>query len=277
MLDTEAPASPEESYELARISDRFLAFLCDLWLFVGGYSLTLIFVARQGPQLPAQFPLICLLSWAALFFLYHAYFAAHERQTLGKRLLGIRVYTAQGAPLSFRQGLLRAIGYGLSSLFFNLGFIWAFFRSDRAGWHDLLAGTRVVECRPKGPWARRLMTVASWGLAVFLILLWAWPALIAPNVARMRWIANARSGLNALANLEEKHRQQTGTYTSDLMALARVYGDQKELLEGLPMVLDISSLRLTGGPDYFLLEARALDKKKTLLRLEGSARRRLWE
>ncbi len=61
------------------------------------------------------------------------------------------------------------------------------------------------------------------------------------------------------------------------MALARVYGDQKELLEGLPMVLDISSLRLTGGPDYFLLEARALDKKKTLLRLEGSARRRLWE
>lgn len=277
MTDTVAPAPQEGAYELARISDRFLAFLCDLWLFVGGYYLTLIFIARQGPKLPARFPLVGLLFWAALFLLYHAYFAADERQTVGKRLLGIKVYTAQGAPLSFKQSLLRALGYGLSSLFFNLGFLWAFFRSDRAGWHDLLAGTRVVDFRPKGPWARMLTPIASWGLAGFLILLWAWPVFIAPNFVRMRWIAHARSGLDALAKLEEKHHQQTGTYTSDLGALARVYGNQKELLEGLPMVLDISSLRLAAGPDHFLLEARALDRKKTLLRLEGSARRRLWE
>ncbi len=76
-----------------------------------------------------------------------AYFAglwALTGQTLGKWLLGLRVVTVDGGPVSLARALLRVAGYLLSALPLYLVFFWVLFDSDRRALHDRLAGTVVV-------------------------------------------------------------------------------------------------------------------------------------
>lgn len=275
MAPEESPPEKSQVVEPARFSDRFIAYMVDFGLFSVGFYLSFIpLVMRFGLGAFPWLWLLWLLGWTGLFVLYAAYFNADERQTLGKRLMGIRVYTAEGTPVPLSKSLLRAAGYIPSSLFLNLGYLWAFFHPRGAAWHDLMAGTLVVEVRPKGRLARVGSLAAAWGLAGLLALAWSWTFLGAPNYASMRQVANARSGLEALANLEEGHRKQTGAYTADLEVLARVYGNRDQLMRGLPQLLDLSSLRLEAGADGYLIEAKALDAKGTVLRLRGPTAKR---
>jgi uncharacterized RDD family membrane protein YckC len=62
----------------------------------------------------------------------------------GKRLLGLRIVTSNGAAPGVMRGFARTVGMLLSFLAFGLGHLWAFWDSRRQGWHDKLAGTYVV-------------------------------------------------------------------------------------------------------------------------------------
>jgi len=66
-------------------------------------------------------------------------------QTLGKRLLGIRVVGSGGAKVSYGRAFARSLGY-LLSIFFGtfLGFLWALWDPRKQAWHDKVAGTRVI-------------------------------------------------------------------------------------------------------------------------------------
>lgn len=64
-------------------------------------------------------------------------------RTVGKLVLGVRVVNARGQRPGFRQSLVRAFGYLLSSVFL-LGFLWIGLTPRRRGWHDHLARTWVV-------------------------------------------------------------------------------------------------------------------------------------
>lgn len=68
-------------------------------------------------------------------------------RTLGKRILGLRVVDASGAPIGYLHALGRQLAWTLAALPFGLGFLVATFRHDRRGLHDLMAGTRVVRGR----------------------------------------------------------------------------------------------------------------------------------
>jgi uncharacterized RDD family membrane protein YckC len=47
--------------------------------------------------------------------------------------------------VSFISGALRGtVGYFISSLIFDLGFIWAAFDANQEAWHDKLFDTHVV-------------------------------------------------------------------------------------------------------------------------------------
>lgn len=71
-------------------------------------------------------------------------------QTLGKRALGIRVVQADtGAMPGWGRGLARTVGYGISSMFFWLGYLWAAWDDRRRAWHDTIAGTVVIRDDPK--------------------------------------------------------------------------------------------------------------------------------
>ena len=79
-------------------------------------------------------------------FLYYGYFWSKNGQSIGKKLMGVKVVRQDGQPLSFLMaGLRGSVGYWISSLVFALGFIWAAFDANGETWHDKLFGTRVVK------------------------------------------------------------------------------------------------------------------------------------
>ena len=85
-----------------------------------------------------------------LFFLAFGYFTLFHflvGQTPGKMLTGLRVETTEGEPLSFAQAFLRSVGGLLQLLPVGLGYLVVLFNSERRGWNDQLAGTRVVNLR----------------------------------------------------------------------------------------------------------------------------------
>jgi uncharacterized RDD family membrane protein YckC len=69
-------------------------------------------------------------------------------QTLGKRVIGVRILRSDGTRLHFGNALRREIGYVVSGILF-LGFLWILFDNRRQGFHDKLAGTIVVYSWPE--------------------------------------------------------------------------------------------------------------------------------
>ena len=66
-------------------------------------------------------------------------------QTLGKAILGMRVYKVTGEPAGFGTMLLReVVGKLISGLVIYLGFLWIIWDRERQGWHDKIAGTVVL-------------------------------------------------------------------------------------------------------------------------------------
>lgn len=64
--------------------------------------------------------------------------------TPGKKLMKLRVVSLDGAAPDKRQRWLRAAFSLVSGYAVGLGYLWALFEPQRRGWHDLIAGTRVV-------------------------------------------------------------------------------------------------------------------------------------
>ncbi len=64
--------------------------------------------------------------------------------TPGKALLGLRIVRRNGQKLGFGRSIVRFVGYWISAIPLFLGFIWILFDRQRAGWHDKIAGTKVV-------------------------------------------------------------------------------------------------------------------------------------
>ena len=69
-------------------------------------------------------------------------------QTVGKFVMGVRVVTVDGGPISMRAAFLRYFCYFISALAFFLGFLWALVDDERRAWHDHLARTMVVYAWP---------------------------------------------------------------------------------------------------------------------------------
>ncbi len=90
--------------------------------------------------------ILYMLVLLALGIGYFPWFWSHGGQTPGHKLLGMRVVVEEdGSQLGFGGGLVRLFGYFVSGLVFWIGFIWILIDKRRRGWHDIMAGTIVVE------------------------------------------------------------------------------------------------------------------------------------
>ena len=90
--------------------------------------------------------LLAILAFVAFNLVYFPWFWARGGQTPGMRLMAIRVVRdADGGPVSLGAAILRLIGYWINNLTFYIGFAWILVDKRRRGWHDLLAGTCVVD------------------------------------------------------------------------------------------------------------------------------------
>jgi len=151
-----AAAAQPEAFDRAGFWLRSVAFVIDLSV-LSVFSLLLLLVSFLVSTLGVNvsgldadtansFSLLSLCE-LAVFIATAAYFTilhSETGQTIGKNLLGLKVCTLEGEPLSYGHALIRFLAYGLSFVFFGLGFLWVALNPGKRGWHDLLAGTVVV-------------------------------------------------------------------------------------------------------------------------------------
>ncbi len=124
-----------DEYALAELGPRFIAVLIDG--FIVAALIGLLFGSSRWAGGG--------IGWVLGAVYYWYFWTRQDGQTLGKKLMNIRVIKADGGPLSDSDAILRYIGYYINSFVIGIGWIWALFDKDRQGWHDKIASTYVVK------------------------------------------------------------------------------------------------------------------------------------
>jgi uncharacterized RDD family membrane protein YckC len=75
---------------------------------------------------------------------YYVYFISQKGATLGKMLMGVKVVTATGGPISVGRAFARYFAQILSGLILCIGFIMAAFDDQKRALHDHICSTRVI-------------------------------------------------------------------------------------------------------------------------------------
>ncbi len=81
---------------------------------------------------------------SALFLIYYVYFLSQKGATLGKMLLGLKVVTASGGPISVGRAIGRYFAQQLSGMILGIGYFMAAFDDQKRTLHDHLCNTRVI-------------------------------------------------------------------------------------------------------------------------------------
>lgn len=146
-------AGPGPGLQFGGYGSRLVAYLLDgviltVVLFVLGFVATLP-AAASGSGGANAISSIAVVIVLVLTFAYFPFFWMRSGQTPGMRPFNLYVVRDRdGGSVSGGQAILRLIGMWVAALPLYLGFIWIFIDSRRRGWHDLIAGTVVVERRP---------------------------------------------------------------------------------------------------------------------------------
>jgi Mce-associated membrane protein len=139
-----------EEWHPAEFVDRFGAEFLDL-LFVNGLVWPTVILVDRLPKNAAGIlgdhpssvaTYVVLLVW---FFLNLTYMVGRTGQSLGRKLSGLKVVTADGDPIGFWRALGRNIfAVFISAPIFYLGFIWVVWDTDKQAWHDKVFRTYVL-------------------------------------------------------------------------------------------------------------------------------------
>jgi uncharacterized RDD family membrane protein YckC len=74
----------------------------------------------------------------------------YAKNTPGKWLLGLKIVRRRThGPVEAWRYILRIIVCALACVPFMLGIVWSAFNKERRGWHDMVAGTVVLNTRPE--------------------------------------------------------------------------------------------------------------------------------
>ena len=137
-------------YQIVPIGKRMGAFMIDdiivtLLLFFIFYN-QLISIDMQNPQQLIAFLQTNGIYFILLRFFYHLYFTWQSGQTLGKRVLKIRIVEIEsGAVPSFQVALMRSGLRVISESVFYIGYFVAYFTPLVQTLHDKLSNTVVVD------------------------------------------------------------------------------------------------------------------------------------
>lgn len=135
---------PTSTSTRAGFRRRFLAFWIDnLILALISFSAGITIMGARMGTFSFPFHFILAVGYYTLFWV------KQNGQTLGKRLMGIRVVKEDGSPMDIGTSLIRYVGYIISGFVFCLGYLWIIWDSKKQGWHDKIAHTYVVETTEK--------------------------------------------------------------------------------------------------------------------------------
>ncbi|HEV2721771.1 MAG TPA: RDD family protein [Thermoanaerobaculia bacterium] len=149
VLDMRSGAGTGTAINLASVGRRWAALIIDrfLFVFIGVVLVILVFVITpEKPEDPRIFGIAAaILGTYAAYVCYDALMVRRNGQTIGKRMLNIRVVRADGNPVRGGQAWGRAITRGVAVHVLALvNYLPSLFTRDKTCVHDLLAGTRVV-------------------------------------------------------------------------------------------------------------------------------------
>jgi len=131
---------------LAVFVDGLLMFLFNLTLQYTVLS-PLMTASSSDPANVAANLGILFAVWAietAIGFAYETILIWKYGFTLGKRICGVRVVTAEGKPLSYGLSVARYFSKILSAITLLIGYIIAAFDEERRSLHDRICNTRVI-------------------------------------------------------------------------------------------------------------------------------------
>ena len=134
---------------------RIVAFILDIlvlisfgMLFVAAILALLVIDSDSGNPSDRAFLISAgILGFYLVAFvpLYHVLLWSWRGQTVGMMAVRIKVQSRNGGPVSPGQSALRLLGYAVSVLPIFLGLVITLFDRERRAFHDILAGTVVVE------------------------------------------------------------------------------------------------------------------------------------
>jgi uncharacterized RDD family membrane protein YckC len=259
-----------ESVELrpGRFSDRFIAYLLDTLPFaVGAAAAVWVWGGPMGRPITDKAMAACGAVWMVLAVLWQ--FAGNlAGGTLGKKLLGLRIVTADGSRPGFFRALVRALGWVLSTPLANLGFVVALFHPKTRALHDLLSGTYVVEDGPRRSDGNLAFLLAGLA-AILLFALQYWTNLLRPTREDVAAIARAEQGLNVIAKIEATYREKNGTYADTVQDLAAASGDVELFRSAMLDVFRPTPFQIKAGNKGWRVVAAAKDRRNTLVHREG--------
>lgn len=266
----QAQAPPEIELRPAKINDRFIAYVIDIAPFAAAHLATLIVMILKLQSWPNTDQSVNRsgLFWFSLYLLYQ--FIGHASGgTVGKRLMGIAVVRKDGRPLGIFRCLVRSLGYVLSTPFFNFGFIVALFHPESRALHDVLAGSLVVEPRPKNPAEAGVLFIGAMGVIIAMFGGTIYGYMSMPTKGDLLAIEKARDGLQVMAQIEEAYKGANGSYTSSLGDLATASGDVEQFRSAMSELFDPHLFQVQAGTKRYRISAAAKDRKKTRVAIEG--------
>ena len=142
--------NPRKGEEPAGFASRAVAFVTDAVIFGVSHALlawTIVQIAAllARPSFSQRLePWVVTVGGGVIAVAYSVISWSWFGRTPGKALLGLAVTTSDGARPGPLRSLLRFLGYLLSTIPLGAGFLWILVDDHRRGWHDHLAGTRVV-------------------------------------------------------------------------------------------------------------------------------------
>lgn len=148
------PLGPAPGVRFASHGGRLLAYVVDVILvsvLVGVVAVVLSFLVAAfavagADSLAVLTGVLVLVAVFLVSLLYFPWFWAKGGATPGMRIFNLRVVRDRdGGPIGWGEAFLRLIGFWVSSAVFYLGFVWILIDKRRRGWHDIIAGTVMVQ------------------------------------------------------------------------------------------------------------------------------------
>ena len=148
------PAGPAPGVAFAPHGARLVAYIVDAILIgvlvtalvIALSILTAGLAAAGAVALAFLGGLALLVGVFAVSLGYFPWFWVNGGATPGMRIFNLRVVRDRdGGPIGWGEAILRLIGFWISSLVFYLGFVWILIDKRRRGWHDLIAGTVMIQ------------------------------------------------------------------------------------------------------------------------------------
>ncbi len=139
----ETSGSTGSEFRSAGFWIRFLAIVAD------GVLLVPVYLLLSFLPLPAD--AIKILGKVIPGFLYFAYVVwatGKWGQTLGKKLVGIKVVKMNGDRVTYGKAVERFLASIISAIIFNIGFIMAAFTKHKRALHDKMVDTHVIYTTP---------------------------------------------------------------------------------------------------------------------------------